>query len=205
MISKKGLPTTRRPKKKHALFRIALSFWLLPACSLLTAQGCVPLFLAAGAGAGYVATNKKAAHKFDKFLHDLARSITISAHRITGYRQTAKKYRYRKGTGATVRLQKTSLGPKTVGRGDKVTAVMIYAVLGAPAKGMVVREKRELWFSGHKLSTLQNKSIRRKNGTWKSRLVFKVPQSALNGTYEVKQQISLQGKARKTTRKFTLL
>ncbi|HHB77074.1 MAG TPA: hypothetical protein ENK84_11125 [Desulfobulbus sp.] len=205
MISRQGLPTTRGPKKKHALFRIALSFLLLPVFSLLTMQGCVPLFLAAGAGAGYIVTDKKAARKFDRFLHDLAGSITTSAHRIAGSRQTARKYRYRKGTGATVRLQKSSLEPKTVGRGDKVTGVMIYAVLGAPAKGMVVREKRELWFNGHRLSTLQNKSIRRENGTWKSRLVFKVPQSALKGTYELRQQVSFQGKTLKATRKFTLL
>ncbi len=193
-MSRKNLPL------RIGLYLVAVICWLL-----VMLQGCVPLFLAAGAGAGYIATDKKAAHRFDRSLHELARSITTSARRIAGAGPTARRYRYRKGSGAKVRLQKCVLTPGTVHHGDKVTTVMIYAVLGVPAKGLNIEEKRELRFKGNKISTLQNTSIRRTNGTWKSRLVFKVPQSALKGTYEVRQQISFQGKTLKTTRKFTLL
>lgn len=190
---------------KNLSRRIRLYFSVCICWSLFMSQGCVPLFLAAGAGAGYMVADKKAARKVDKFLHDLGRSITTSARRISGSRPTAKKYRYKKGSGATVRLQQTSLTPRTVSRGDKVTGIMIYAILGAPTKGLVIREKRELWLKNNRLSILQNKSITRKNGTWQSRLVFKVPRAALKGTYEIKQQVFFRGKTLSATKKFTLL
>ncbi|HHD62821.1 MAG TPA: hypothetical protein ENK96_00320 [Desulfobulbaceae bacterium] len=169
---------------------------------LLLLQGCAPLILAAGAGAGYLAVDKRAARKVDQSLRDLSKSITISSRRILGNRRTEKKYRYKRGSGSTVRLQETSLAPGTVHRGDRVTSILVYGVLGAPADGLIIREKRELWFNNKKLCTLRDESISRKNGTWKSRLVFKVPGSAANGTYIVKQQISYKGKKQRSKKEF---
>lgn len=183
--------------------RIITRWFLATICSLmLLLQGCAPLILALGAGAGYLATDKQAARKVDRFLQDLGKSIETSSRRISGNKRTEKKYRYKKGSGPTVRLQKTSLTPTTVHRGDSVTSIMIYGVLGAPADGLTVREKRELWFKNKKLSTLRDESIIRASGTWKSRLVFKVPESANNGTYFVKQQISFKGKNKTSKKKF---
>jgi hypothetical protein len=169
---------------------------------VLLLQGCAPLFLAAGAGAGYLAVDKQAARKIDKSLRDLSKSITTSSRRILGNKRTEKRYRYKRGSGSTVRLQKTSLTPTTVHRGDRVTSILIYGVLGAPADGLVVREKRELWFNNKKLSTLRDESISRANGTWKSRLVFRVPESAVSGTYFVKQQVIFRGKKQLSKKQF---
>ncbi len=187
------------------LYRMQSLLILFLGSSLLFTQGCLPLFVAAGAGAGYLAADKKAARKVDRFMQELGRSISTSARRIAGSRQTEKRYKYRRGSGTAVRLQKTSVTPTRVNSGDTVTGIMIYGVLGAPGKGLVVSEKRELWFGGKRLSILQNESLTRKNGTWKSRLVFKVPDSAAKGTYEVRQQVSYRGKTRSSTKKFTVL
>jgi len=180
--------------------------FLVAACSgLLLLQGCVPLILAAGAGAGYLVADKKAARKVDGFLKDLWKSTNTSARRISGTSQTEKKYNYKKGSGSTVRLQETSLKPSTVARGESITIIVIYGVMGGPPAGLSVTEKKELWFNKKRLTVLQDDSVSRKNGTWKSRLVFKVPESADKGIYTVKQSIVSKGKKNKSQKKFTVL
>lgn len=180
--------------------------FLVAACSgLLLLQGCVPLILAAGAGAGYLVADKKAARKVDRFLKDLWKSTSTSARRISGTSQTEKKYKYKQGSGSTVRLQETSLKPSTVAKGESITIVVIYGVMGGPSEGLTVTEKKELWFNEKRLTVLQDESVSRENGTWKSRLVFKVPESADKGIYTVKQSIVFKGKKNKSEKKFTLL
>ncbi|MBW1750205.1 MAG: hypothetical protein JRJ37_05835 [Deltaproteobacteria bacterium] len=180
--------------------------FLVAACSgLLLLQGCVPIILAAGAGAGYLVADKKAAHKVDRFLKDLWKSSSTSARRISGTRQTEKKYKYKQGSEPTVRLQETSLKPSTVARGESITIIVIYGVMGGPPAGLSVTEKKELWFNDKRLAVLQEELVSRENGTWKSRLVFKVPESADKGIYTVKQSIVSKGKKTKSQKKFTVL
>jgi hypothetical protein len=174
-------------------------------CGLLLLQGCAPLILVAGAGAGYLAADKKAARKVGKFFNDLSKSSHSSSRRISGTRQTAKKYKYKKGAAPLVRLQTTSLKPSSVARGEKLTITITYGVLGGPRKGLTVTEKKELWFNNKCLAVLQDESVTRKNGTWKSRLVFKVPESAAQGTYTVKQSITFKGKTKQSNKKFKVL
>ena len=174
-------------------------------CCLLLLQGCAPLILVAGAGAGYLAADKKAARKVEKFFHNLGKSSHTSSRRISGTRKTEKKYKYKKGAAPSVHLQKTSLKPSSVARGENLTITVIYGVLGGPKKGLSVREKKELWFHNQCLAVLQDESVTRINGTWKSRLVFKVPESAAQGTYTVKQSITLKGKTKKSNKKFKVL
>ena len=180
--------------------------FLVAVCSgLLLLQGCVPLIVAAGAGAGYLVADKKAARKVDKFLKDLWKTSSTSARRISGTMQTEKKYKYKKGSEPTVRLQETSLKPSTVARGESITIIVIYGVMGSPSGGLTITEKKELWFNEKRLTVLQDESVSRENGTWKSRLVFKVPESADKGTYTVKQSIVSKGKKNKSEKKFTVL
>ncbi len=180
--------------------------FLVAACSgLLLLQGCVPIILAAGAGAGYLVADKKAARKVDRFLKDLWKSSSTSARRISGTRQTEKKYKYKQGSEPTVRLQETSLKPSTVARGESITIIVIYGVMGGPPAGLSVTEKKELWFNDKRLAVLQEELVSRENGTWKSRLVFKVPESADKGIYTVKQSIVSKGKKTKSQKKFTVL
>ncbi|NOQ46283.1 MAG: hypothetical protein GQ559_06380 [Desulfobulbaceae bacterium] len=184
----------------------AAKCFLVAACSwLLLLQGCAPMILAAGAGAGYLAADKQAARKVDKFLQDLGKSSSTSSRRISGTKQTEEENKYKQGAGPTVRLQDSSLKPPTVARGDSITSIITYGVMGGPSEGLTIEERRELWFNNKCLAVLQDESIFRENGTWKSRLVFKVPESASQGTYTVKQVISFKGTQQKSRKKFTVL
>jgi hypothetical protein len=191
--------------KNKGYCHVGQYFLVALCCSLLLLQGCIPLFLAAGAGAGYLAADKKAARKVERFFKDLGKSSRRSSRKISGSRQTEKKYRYKKGSAPAVRLQETSLKPSTVTRGEHVTIVIIYGVMGGPARGLTVTEKKELWFNNKRLTVLQDEAVTRKNGTWKSRLVFKVPESAGKGIYTVKQVIAFKGKTKQSSRSFKVL
>ena len=109
---------------------LAAKYLLVVACCWLL-QGCIPLFVAAGAGAGYLAADKKAARKVDRFLQDLLKSSRTSSSRISGARKSGKD---EKGVAPSVRLQETSLKPSTVSKGDSVTAVVVYGVVGGAAE-----------------------------------------------------------------------
>ena len=184
----------------------AARFFLVAACcAMLLLQGCVPLILAAGAGAGYLVADKQAARKVDRFIRDLVHSISTTSRRISGTRQTEKKHSYKQDSGPTVRLQETSLTPTTVAKGESVTVEVIYGVMGGPDRGLAVKEKKELWFKGKRLAVLQDESVSRENGTWKSRLVFKVPESADSGVYTVKQSIEYKATKNRSEKQFRLL
>ncbi len=171
---------------------------------LLLTGGCAPVFLAAGAGVGYYAGNKKAARKVDRFFHDLAASIRTSSRRTTGARQTEKRFGRDKGAGARIRLEKSVLVPARVARGEQVTTVITYAVLGAPAGGVRVEETRELWLDNRKLSLLRRETITRKNGTWESTLVFRVPRTAKPGHYRVVEHVRLGDSGLRADNGFTV-
>ncbi len=170
----------------------------------LLGSGCAPVLLAAGAGAGYYAGNKKAARKVDRFFRELADSITTSSRRTSGARQTERLHGYSRGSGALVELQQSTLRPKKVARGEKVTVTITYAVMGAPQDGIRVRETRELRMGGRRLSLLRQENLTRKNGTWESTLVFRVPTTARKGTYEVLQSVRAEGTELRTRAVFTV-
>ena len=174
-------------------------------CGLLLLQGCAPMILVAGAGAGYLAADKKAARKVEKFFHDLGKSSHTSSRRISGSRHTGKKHPSKKSTAASVRLQKTSLKPSDVARGKNLAITIRYDVSGGSAKELTVTKKKELWFNNKRLAVLQDESVTRKNGTWESRLVFKFPESAAQGTYTVKQSITFKGKTKQSNKTFKVL
>ncbi len=171
---------------------------------LLLTGGCAPVFLAAGAGVGYYAGNKKAARKVDRFFHDLAASIRTSSRRTSGARQTEREQGYSKGSGSRIRLQGSRLVPARVARGEQVTVVITYAVMGAPAGGIRVEESRELWLGSRKLSLLRRETMTRKNGTWESSLVFRVPASAKKGRYQVVQSVRFGTSRLETRNSFTV-
>ena len=104
-----------------------------------------------------------------------------------------------------MRLQKTSLKPSDVARGKNLAITIRYDVSGGSAKELTVTKKKELWFNNKRLAVLQDESVTRKNGTWESRLVFKVPESAAQGTYTVKQSITFKGKTKQSNKTFKVL
>lgn len=175
-------------------------------CSMLfLLQGCLPLFVAAGAGAGYLAADKQAAHNVDKFFQDLGRSIKTSSHRLYSGGKSQKSSRPNQGSSPSVHLQKASLSPANAAQGSSITAVTIYDVSGRDSEELTVVERKELWFNNKRIAVLQDEAVSRESGTWKSRLVFKVPDSAKKGTYTVKQIISFNDKEQKSQKQFNVL
>jgi hypothetical protein len=79
-----------------------------------------------------------------------------------------------------------------------------YTIIGAPEKGVTIREKSSLSREGKVLTVLKDESSRKENGTWENTLSFAVPKSAKPGKYSVNLQISAQGQARSARRTFTV-
>ena len=175
---------------------------LIATCFLVS--GCAPLLLTAGAGAGYVATKKEPRSKVETFFDDLGRSIRQTTRKITGgssgSRSSSAAYR----GGLALKIQRSTLAPTEAYKGEQVTLTLQYTIIGAPKKGVTIREKSSLSREGKVLTVLKDESSRKENGTWENTLSFAVPKSAKPGKYSVNLQISAQGQARSARRTFTV-
>jgi hypothetical protein len=171
---------------------------------LLPLAGCAPLFLAAGAGTGYVVTQKDGMAKVDRFFSDLEQSIRKSTRRLYSQARTLKMFPAERGKGLVLKIHKESVAPATAGKGDRVTVTIQYAVMGAAGSGVEVRERRALLFAGKELTVLSEDTTSRSNGTWENTLTFAVPASAEDGTYTVVQEVSAQGQKRTARSSFAV-
>ncbi len=168
-------------------------------------SGCAPLVLTAGAGAGYVAAKEEPRSKVETFFEDLGRSIRQTTRKLTSgrssaQRQTSEQYRGR----LALRIQRSTLAPTEVYRGEQVTLTLQYVIMGAPKGGVKIREKSTLSKDGKELTVLKDESSQKENGTWENTLSFAVPKSAKAGKYSVSLQISTQGQTRSARHSFTL-
>jgi len=179
-------------------------------CTLLVATlalltGCVPLFVAVGAGTGYLVADQESRQKVDHFFRDLNRSIKKTTRKLQGDQRTGKQLSSHKATGFMLTIQHDALSPTTVHPGERVNVSLQYAITGAPPAGVRVTKQQILFFEGSQLTVINNEATTKKNGTWENTLAFAVPQSAQPGTYTVTQKISAQGLTRTTRRSFTVL
>jgi hypothetical protein len=194
-----------------------LSAFFITASYLLS--GCAaPLLLtagAAGAGAGYVATQEKPRSQVEIFFNDLGRSIRQTTRRISAGLPGGRPATYREPTsrpsvaseprsGFALKIQRSTLAPPTVSKGEQVTLTLQYMIMGAPEKGVTIREKSSLNRDGKELTVLKDESSEKENGTWENTLSFAVPASAQSGKFTVTLQISAQGQTRSTRRSFTV-
>jgi hypothetical protein len=175
---------------------------LIVTCFLV--NGCAPLLLTAGAGAGYVATKKEPRNKVETFFDDLGRSIRHTTRKITGAPSGSRSTSTANRGGSALKIQRSTLAPTVAYKGEQVTVTMQYAISGAPKKGVTVREKSSLSKGGKVLRVLKDESSRKENGTWENTLSFAVPKSATSGTYTVNLQVSAQGQVRSARRTFTV-
>ncbi len=168
--------------------------------------GCFPLFLAAGAGTGYVMTHREPKAKVDKFFNDLERSIRKTTRRIYSEERTKKKLAGEPDNGEMVlKIHKDSVSPGKVAGGERVKVTIQYAVMGTAETGVEIQERRTLVFGGKVLTTLSEDSTIRSNGTWENTLTFAVPSSAEPGTYTVTQEIAAKGLKRTARSSFKVL
>ncbi len=169
-----------------------------------TLTGCAPAFIAAGAGAGYLATHESSRHKVQRFFHDLSRSIKQTTRKVYDEQRTSQQINYEQSRGFVLKISKVSLSPVTVGKGGKVKLIVEYVILGGPEQGVKIEEKQTLLCNGEELTVLNNESTTKENGTWEDTLTFAVPDSAESGKYVVVQEMKAQGITRSTRRSFTV-
>jgi len=80
--------------------------------------------------------------------------------------------------------------PENAAAGSEIIVKVTYQVLYAPPEGIAVNEKSVLLYKEEELTTLDNTSITRENGSHEIKYSFNVPAKAAKGQYEIKQTIS---------------
>jgi hypothetical protein len=165
-----------------------------------------PVMVTIGAGTGYAAGRGKSRNTVEVFFDDLGRSIRQTTRQLTGSsrpktRSTTRKHRKE----PAVSINRSTLAPTEVYKGEQVTLTLRYVVHGAPAAGLKVRERSALSKDGKELTVLKDETTLKTNGTWENTLSFAVPTSAKSGNYSVTLQLSSQGKSTRARRSFTVL
>jgi hypothetical protein len=182
---------------------IKLSLALVLALTLLL-TGCAPLIFTAGAGAGFVATQEEPRSKVGDFFDDLGRSIKQTTRKITGTKPPRTPTTAGAAGGLVLAIKNSRVAPTKVAPGDQVQLTLRYVILGAPEKGIKLREKNTLTMGGQELSVLKDETDDKENGTWENTLTFAIPDSAKPGKYTITQQISARGQTRSSRRSFTV-
>lgn len=111
------------------------------------------------------------------------------ARKVREAEATAQYYQYQPAQGVRVYSEESTVAPNRVTKGNTVKASMEYAVLGAPADGITVVEKRVLRKDGEVLAELENTSVTRTNGTWVSTMDIAVNEDVQPGNYEIAQTL----------------
>ncbi|NLX18210.1 MAG: hypothetical protein GXY53_02870 [Desulfobulbus sp.] len=185
--------------RKILLLLVTSAFFFLNAPS--------PITLTIGGGTtGFVTDAEAAWNSIEGFFDDLGRSIRQTTRQITRStrpktRSTSSKHR----KTPAVSINRSTLAPTEVYRGEQVTLTLRYVIQGAPDGGMRVRERSTLNRDDKELTVLKDETSVKTNGVWENTLSFAVPASAQPGNYSVTLQISGQGKSTSARRSFTVL
>ncbi len=171
----------------------------------LLSTGCAPAFFAAGAGAGYLVSQKGSLKKVDRFFKNFGRSIRQTTRKIYSEKRTGQQIAYNSKKGLVLSIRKNEISPTRVKKGERVKLTLRYVLMGAPASGLQLKEKSRLMHGGKELSVLKTDSTNRENGTWENTLTFVVPESATSGRYTVVQELNVQRVRRSSSRSFTVL
>lgn len=140
----------------------------------------------------------------DNFLQGIGRSIQRTTRNITGEQPTKKRTNSQSRNKLVCTIQKASIAPDQVTKGQQVTVTLQYVIAGAPIAGLKVTEKSILLAGDKELTVLKDESTTKENGTWENTLTFAVPDSAKPGKYTIIQKLSAQGLTRSSRRSFTV-
>ena len=143
--------------------------------------------------------------KVDNFLQDLGRSIKRTTRKITSAQPARRQRNGVPQNGMVFTIQKVSIAPGKVKKGEQVTLTLQYVIMGAPAAGLKVTEKTTLVAGNKELTVLKDESTTKEDGTWEDTLTFAVPESATPGKYTIIQELRGQGQTRSSRRSFTVL
>jgi hypothetical protein len=171
-------------------------------CILLS--GFALIFTPIESAAGFMATPEQPSASFESFLQGIGRSLEQTSRRITGRQPYRRATSTSQSRETTLNIQRSTLAPTVVYKGEKVTMTLQYLISGAPEKGITIREKSMLSKDGKVLTVLKDESSQKENGIWENTLSFVVPGSAKSGNYVVSLQLSTQGESQTARHTFTL-
>ncbi|MEJ2695305.1 MAG: glycine zipper 2TM domain-containing protein [Candidatus Sulfobium sp.] len=105
--------------------------------------------------------------------------------------ETDRKYNYQPSAGVSMRLEDTSVEPRTTRPGQQVELLATYAIMTpSPTEEVPVTETREIKF-GSQLVGKPEVTVRRGGGTYTSRVPLTLPSDAKSGKYKVYTTIAI--------------
>ena len=117
--------------------------------------------------------------------------------------ETEQKYDYKAAQGTMLRIESASAEPAMFNAGEKTELAVTYALLGASADAEFdVTETREIRL-GDELVGKPEVSVKRKGGTYTSRIPLVLPADAKRGTYKV--LVTVQAGNSKDSRETTFM
>jgi hypothetical protein len=135
------------------------------------------------------------------FIDGVGRSIRQTTRRITG-EPAQRPAPLPPPDGVLLKIERSTLVPTEVYKGEQVTLTLRYQISGAPEKGVTLQEKSTLSRGGKELTVLKEESSEKENGVWENTMRFAVPGSAKPGRYTVTLQISAQGQSQSARHSF---
>ncbi len=167
--------------------------------------GCAPVFLAAGAGGGYLLEREGAWDKVGKVFRGTEATTSTSSRKI---QPEEGRSRNRAAAGQhelALKIEQNGLSARTVQAGSTMVIRLQYVLEGAASGGQELRERCSLSFQGHEVAVLKDDQVVRASGTWENTLTFVVPPDVEPGEYTLVQQVSGQGISQHVQRIFTVL
>jgi|GEM_PF-1686903 len=104
--------------------------------------------------------------------------------------EAAARANYCPTSGCVIRLDRLTLTPRRISRGQSVRLDLVYTILTADDVGIPVTISREVFFQGVSVGKTSARNLRTPNGTFEQSVEFTLPPASKPGTYTLKAVIS---------------
>lgn len=113
----------------------------------------------------------------------------VKARRERTAAQTVETYNYQPAQGLVLRFERAEILPNNARPGEIINSTIQYALLGS-GPGMQVTETRSLMRGDRLVSTFNNESFQRDDGTWVSSKEFQLPNDIAPGVYSIDTRVT---------------
>jgi hypothetical protein len=100
------------------------------------------------------------------------------------------KHNYCPTSGCVVRLDKLTMSPNLIHRGQYASITLTYTILTAENTDIPVTISREIFHRGKSLGKTTSRNMRTPNGTFDQELAFTLPDNSAPGQYTLKTRVS---------------
>lgn len=112
----------------------------------------------------------------------------IKVQRAKSRQQTVEQYNYTPSQGEVLSIEEYFVSPGVARPGERITASLQYALLGA-SEGTQVTETRRLLRGEKVIAELSSKKFTRQDGTWLTTQDFTLPNNLKPGEYTLDQRV----------------